>query len=43
MLIERQRSIAMLIDKQGATLQLVRAHHDILTTGRRVAACAPGA
>ncbi|MBL9015722.1 MAG: hypothetical protein JNL83_16175, partial [Myxococcales bacterium] len=38
MLIERQRSIATLITKQGATLQLVRAHHDILTTGRRVAA-----
>ncbi|MBA3463112.1 MAG: hypothetical protein H0T46_24360 [Deltaproteobacteria bacterium] len=37
MLIERQRGIAMLIDKQGATLQLVRAHHDILTTSRRIA------
>lgn len=37
MLIERQRSIQQLIDKQGASLQLVRAHHDILTTSRRVA------
>ncbi len=37
LLIERQRAISMLIDKQGASLQLVRAHHDILTTGRRIA------
>lgn len=37
LLVERQRAISMLIDQQGASLQLVRAHHDILTTGRRVA------
>lgn len=37
MLVERQRSIQQLIDKQGASLQLVRAHHDILTSSRRVA------
>ncbi|MEO7095851.1 MAG: hypothetical protein ABI175_21505, partial [Polyangiales bacterium] len=37
MLIERQRSIQALIDKQGASLQLVRAHHDILTSSRRIA------
>ncbi len=37
MLIERQRSIQALIDRQGASLQLVRAHHDILTSSRRVA------
>ncbi len=37
LLVERQRAISMLIDKQGASIQLVRAHHDILTTGRRIA------
>ena len=37
LLIERQRSIQQLIDKQGASLHLVRAHHDILTTSRRIA------
>lgn len=37
MLTARQRAIQALIDKQGASLQLVRAHHDILTSSRRIA------
>ena len=37
MLTDRQRAIQQLIDKQGASLQLVRAHHDILTSSRRIA------
>jgi tetratricopeptide (TPR) repeat protein len=37
LLVERQIVIAGLIDKDGATMQLVRAHQDILTTVRRVA------
>lgn len=37
MLSERQHAIVALIDRQGASIQLVRAHHDILSTARRVA------
>ena len=37
LLVERQTVIAALIDKEGASMQLVRAHQDILTTSRRVA------
>lgn len=34
----RQRVVAALLVKQGASIQLVRAHHDILSTAHRVAA-----
>ena len=37
LLVERQAVIAALIDKEGASMQLVRAHQDILTTARRIA------
>ena len=37
LLVERQIVIAGIIDKDGASMQLVRAHQDILTTVRRVA------
>src|SRR5688572_17409916 len=37
LLVERQIVIAGLIDKEGATMQLVKAHQDILTTVRRIA------
>ncbi|HEU0033219.1 MAG TPA: hypothetical protein VFQ53_21450 [Kofleriaceae bacterium] len=37
MLIERQRTVSQLLDKQGASMELVRAHHDILSTSRRIA------
>lgn len=37
LLVERQVAIAEVIDKQGATMELVRAHQDILTTARRIA------
>jgi tetratricopeptide (TPR) repeat protein len=37
LLVERQRTVAVLLDTQGASMQLVRAHHDILSTGRRIA------
>ena len=33
----RQAEIQALIDRQGASMQVVRAHHDILTTARRIA------
>jgi tetratricopeptide (TPR) repeat protein len=35
--IERQNAVAQLIDQQGASMPLVRAHHDFLSTGRRIA------
>ena len=38
LLEERQRVVATLIVKQGASIQLVRAHHDILSTAHRIAA-----
>jgi len=34
---ERQRVIAKLIETEGASMQLVRAHHDVLSTSRRIA------
>ena len=37
LLVERQRTVAMLLDKQGASMQLVRAHSDILATAARIA------
>jgi len=37
LLLERQRVISELINKQGASIQLVRAHHDILATSQRIA------
>lgn len=37
LLAERQHVISGLIDKQGASMELVRAHHDILSTSRRIA------
>jgi len=37
LLSERQFVISGLIDKQGASMELVRAHHDILSTSRRIA------
>lgn len=37
LLAERQRAIARLLADQGASMQLVRAHHDILSTSRRIA------
>jgi tetratricopeptide (TPR) repeat protein len=33
----RQVAVSSLIDKQGASMQLVRAHQDILSTGHRIA------
>ena len=37
LLEQRQRVISELIASQGASIQLVRAHHDILATSQRVA------
>ncbi len=37
LLSERQRVIATLIEREGASLQVVRAHHDVLSTSRRIA------
>lgn len=37
LLRDRQRVIAELISSQGASIQLVRAHHDILATSLRIA------
>lgn len=37
LLVQRQRTISTLISKQGASIQLVRAHHDILATSQRIA------
>jgi tetratricopeptide (TPR) repeat protein len=37
LLEERQRVISDLIQQQGASIQLVRAHHDILATSQRIA------
>lgn len=37
LLVDRQRAISDLINKQGASIQLVRAHHDILATSLRIA------
>lgn len=34
---ERQRVISALIDRHGASMQLVRAHHDVLSSSRRIA------
>lgn len=37
LLVERQRVVARLIETQGASMPVVRAHHDILSTSRRIA------
>jgi tetratricopeptide (TPR) repeat protein len=37
LLVERQLVVSNLIDQQGASMQLVRAHQDILHTARRIA------
>jgi tetratricopeptide (TPR) repeat protein len=37
LLVDRQRVITTLINQQGASIQLVRAHHDILATSQRIA------
>jgi tetratricopeptide (TPR) repeat protein len=37
LLVERQRVVNELITKQGASIELVRAHHDILATSQRIA------
>lgn len=35
--IDRQHAVGSLIDSQGASMQIVRAHRDLLATGRRIA------
>jgi len=35
--VERQRAVVVLLDKQGASMPLVRAHHDLLSAARRIA------
>jgi hypothetical protein len=37
LVVDRQRAISELINKQGASIQLVRAHHDMLATSLRIA------
>jgi tetratricopeptide (TPR) repeat protein len=37
LLVERQRVVAQLLDQQGASMALVRAHSDILATAARIA------
>lgn len=37
LLVGRQQQVSRLLDAQGASVQLVRAHRDILSTARRVA------
>ena len=36
--VARQTAVAALLDQQGASMQLVRAHRDLLSTSRRIAA-----
>jgi tetratricopeptide (TPR) repeat protein len=35
--IERQRAVAAVLDQQGASMAIVRAHRDLLSTARRIA------
>ncbi|HSR96127.1 MAG TPA: hypothetical protein VLM79_03605, partial [Kofleriaceae bacterium] len=35
--VERQQAVAKAIEQNGASMQIVRAHHDFLATGRRLA------
>ncbi|HEX2685485.1 MAG TPA: hypothetical protein VHN14_02645, partial [Kofleriaceae bacterium] len=35
--VARQQAVGQLIDRQGASMSLVRAHHDFLATGHRIA------
>ena len=35
--VERQRAVAGVIDQRGASMPVVRAHHDLLSTARRIA------
>lgn len=37
LLVDRQHVVAALIDQRGASMPLVRAHHNFLSTGRRIA------
>ncbi len=37
LLVDRQITVSGLLEKQGASMELVRAHHDILSTSRRIA------
>jgi len=37
LLVARQAAVSVLLDQQGASMELVRAHHDILSTSRRIA------
>ena len=36
MLVDRQRAVADILDKGGATVEIVRAHHDVAATGHRI-------
>ena len=35
--VERQRAVVVLLEHQGASMPLVRAHHDLLSAARRIA------
>lgn len=35
--VDRQQAVSQLIERQGASMPLVRAHHDFLATARRIA------
>jgi tetratricopeptide (TPR) repeat protein len=35
--VDRQQAVAQLIERRGASMPLVRAHHDFLATARRIA------
>jgi tetratricopeptide (TPR) repeat protein len=35
--IERQRAVGAVIEQHGASMQIVRVHHDVLAAGRRIA------
>lgn len=35
--IERQQAVVALLDQQGASMPIVRAHHELLSTARRIA------
>ncbi|HEV7558327.1 MAG TPA: hypothetical protein VGO00_22815, partial [Kofleriaceae bacterium] len=37
LLEDRQRAVSQLLQSQGGSIQLVRAHHDILSSARRIA------
>jgi tetratricopeptide (TPR) repeat protein len=37
LLVDRQRAVAALLAARGASMQLIRAHHDFLSSARRIA------